>query len=182
MEKKKRKKNLNAKRPSLFTRLSDMTARNADFDEYPFFIKRRLQGYNTAIAVFIVFGLASWAFTKSPFSAGLGAMLAVATFILRYLQKREIDINGYENWKLEVLEHVMPQGLSVFSSRPTGIYAEALTGPYMGKVCHIALQSQGMIPPEGRIIELCVPGNLHANPVRDIYYIPQYFGIELVRD
>lgn len=120
MEKKKkeRKKNLNSKRTNLFTRFSDWAAKSADFDEYPFFIKRRLQGYRTAIIVFLIFGVASWAFTRSPVSGGLGLMLAAATLILRELQKKEIDDNGYEYWQFEVLEHIMPRGINALSNRP----------------------------------------------------------------
>lgn len=44
-------------------------------------------------------------------------------------------------------------------------------------MCHVALSSQAITPHEGQTVELCVPGDLVTRPVRDICYIPRYYGI-----
>lgn len=167
------------KKNNAFTQLSDKATENADKSEHPFAVQRRLRGYTTGVVVFIVFGLLSWVFTKSIYSVGLGLLLALAIGLLGHLQKKNISRDGYDVWHMEVLEETF---FTRLNRRPTGIYVEALDGPYEGKVCHLALTSQGLVPPVGRIIEVTLPGNIQANLIRDVYYIPQYYGIELARD
>lgn len=164
---------------SIITRLSDKTVSDNEDEDRPFAVQRRLQGYNTAIAIFVIFGLVSWVFTKSIFSVGLGLLLAAVIGLLSYLQRKNISAAGYDVWQMEVLEETR---LTRLNRRPTGIYAEALNGPYQGKVCHLALSSQGPVPPVGRIIEVTVPGDMQANLIRDVYYIPNYYGIGLTRE
>ena len=164
---------------SLFTMISEKTASNSDDPNNPFIVKRRLSGYNTATVVFIAFGVLAGIMTKSLFAMGLGLLLAAAIAFLGYIQKKNVARDGYEVWRMEVLEETR---LTRLNRRPTGIHVEALDGPYKGRICHLALSSQGPIPPVGRIIEVTVPGNMQPNLVRDVYQIPQYYGIELARD
>lgn len=166
-----------ATKSNIFSRLSDRTVEEDNNPDRPFAVRRRMQGYNTAIVVFIAFGLVSWVFTRSVISIGLGLLMAAAIWLLSVMQKKGIKKSGVEIWHLQVLEETY---LTRLNRRPTGIYAEALDGPYEGKVCHIALQSQGAIPPVGRIIEIYVLGGVEAAPIRNIYYIPQYLGMELL--
>ena len=147
--------------------------------KYPILVQRRLRGYNTASVLFIVFGLLSWIMTKSFLSALFGFIIAVAVFALGIMQKKKLADEGIENWRFRVIEHTK---LTRMNRRPTGFYAEALDGKYEGNICHIALTGTSVVPFENQVVELCVPGGMEASLIRDVVYIPQYYGMTFVNE
>lgn len=163
---------------NLFGSVSDRTV-NEEGGDFPFSVQRRLRGYTTAMIVFIVFGLVSLIYTRSFVSVLFGLLLAGIIWLLGFFERRKFARNGFEVWRMEVLELTK---LTPLNRRPTGFYAEALDGPYAGSICHLALTSSGAIPPVGRVILVTVPGNTEANFLKDAYYIPTYYGIELETD
>lgn len=169
------------RKTSIFTKISDHQAekdiQQGDPQTYPFLIQRRLRGLNTAVAVSLILGILSWIFTRSVYGLGLGLLMAFCTFILGVMQRRKLSEYGYENWKFEVVEQTR---LTPLNRKPTGFYATALDGPYAGKMCHISLSGAMVAPASGQIIELCVPGKMEASMIRDVYYIPEYYGMNFV--
>ena len=173
-----KKKPQKAPKPSVFTRLSNKIAASSEgANDLPEFFRRRIQAYNVGAVAFVVFGVIALLMTRQIYTLLFGIFLAVCILVLRYLEMKRFAEKGFEKWHLDVLEHV-------YSKSPyrkvVGFYANALDGPYAGKTCHVALVGQGPIPPEGREVEICVPGELSVLPVRDVYYIPQYYGLELM--
>ena len=146
---------------------------------YPFAIQRRLKGYLTMIGVFVAASIILFIITRSFMSSLLGVIMAALIGMLYIMQKHQLDRDGFDIWLLRVVDHTY---LTRLNRKPTGFYAEALNGPYRGAMCQISLASQSVAPPAGEVIELCVPGNLEASLLRDVYYIPQYYGLELVDD
>ena len=145
--------------------------------EYPYAVKRRLQGYIGVIVVFGVLAVLSFAFTKSLISSLFAVFLMLAMGGLYVLQKKNLEKTGYKNWHFRVVDYTY---LTKINRKPTGFYAEALDGDYEGKMCHIALAGSSATPPLNEEIELCVPGDTMANPIRDVLYIPQYYGIRFL--
>ena len=166
-------------RKNLLTKISESMAAKTPVEDLPLSVRRRLQGYTTAAVAFIVLSILSAFFTKSLLSMCFGLLLAAIIGLLGHIQRRAINKSGIATWHFEVLEETY---LTKLNKKPTGIYAEALDGPYEGKVCHIALSGNGPVPPVGRLIEVTLPGDAQAAPIRDVYYIPQYYGIDLVRE
>lgn len=150
----------------------------AGSSKYPPLIERRLKGYNAATVVFVGFGMFSWFFTRSFLSIGLGVLLACMIGILNILQRMKLRRDGFDCWHFKVIDHAY---LTPINRKPTGIYAEALDGPYVGRICHIALASQMVTPPIDHTVEVFVPGDLVASPIRDILYIPQHYGVNIVK-
>lgn len=144
---------------------------------YPFLIERRLKGYNTAIAIFLAFGIVSWIISKSFLSMGFGLVLALSMWILAYSQKRSLDKNGFETWDFQVVEMTKLTPLNV---KPTGFFADALNGPYAGRLCHIVKTNDMITPGINQKIQLFVPGNTEASLVGNVYYIPQHYGYEFI--
>lgn len=169
-----RKKNIIT---SYSDRCTEKAMEQSETETYPFLIQRRLRGLNTAIAVSLFFGAVAWIFTGSLYGLGLGLFTALLTFVLKSLQKSKLSKYGYENWRFETIEQTRLTPLNI---KPTGFYATALDGPYAGKMCHISLSGAMVAPSEGQIVELCVPGGIEASMVRDIYYIPEYYGINFL--
>lgn len=146
---------------------------------YPFVIERKLKGYKTMAIAFIVATAVLLLVTRSFISAALGLLLAALMFLLYFMEKKRVDQRGYEMWHFVVMEYTY---LTRMNKKPTGFYAEAIDGPYKGKICHIALASQTVTPPLEQEIELCVAGDTVASPVRDIFYVPQYYGMTIISE
>lgn len=164
---------------NLLSIISEKLLNETEEAEQPYFVQRKLKGYSTAAVGFAGVGIIGAIFTKSLPLFALGILLAAVIGILGYLQRKSFAERGCEIWHFEVLEYTK---ITSLLRRPTGMYAEALDGPYEGHTCHLAISGQGALPPEGRIIQVCVPGNTEANLIRDVYYIPTYYGMELVRE
>jgi len=148
-------------------------------DKYPFLIERRLKGYNTAALLFAMLGAFSWVATKSIYGVGLGLFVSLAIFLLGFAMKKKISAAGFEHWRFEVVELTK---LTPFNIKPTGFFASAVDGPYAGKMCHISMSGADVAPTPGQVIELCVPGGVEASLVRDVYYIPEYYGMSFVTE
>ena len=147
--------------------------------KYPFLIERRLKGYNTAAVLFVLLGACSWFATHSIYAVGLGVFVAIAIFLLGRAQMKKVDSAGFENWRFEVVELTKITPLNI---KPTGLYAHAVDGPYAGQMCHISMSGADVAPSPGQVIELCVPGDTEASLIRDVYYIPVYYGMRFVSE
>lgn len=175
----RKSKSKHGEKKSFLTRISENMATKTPMDDLPFSVRRKLQGYRTATIAFVALGILSAFFTKSFLSMCFGLLLAAIIGTLGHIQRRSVSRSGVAVWHFEVIEDTY---LTRLNRKATGIYAEALDGPYEGKICHIALSGQGPVPPVGRLIEVTLPGDTQATLIRDVYYIPHYFGIELVRE
>ena len=145
----------------------------------PFLVERRLKGYTTLSVLFPFVGVIGWGATGSLFGLIFGFIMSAGMIVLGVLQRKRFDAKGYENWRFSVMEHTR---MTRLHRSPTGFYADAIDGPYKGNLCHIALAGTSAAPAPGQIIELCVPGGTTATLVRDVYYIPEYYGINFVSE
>lgn len=147
--------------------------------DLPFVIERKLKGYTTFMLLFLAFGVFSFAFTKSVFICAFGVLLAVAVYMLGRFQRAKILSVGYEFWDMVVIEHTF---LTRLQKRPTGMYLRAENGPYAGRICHLALTAADVVPASGQRLRVCVPSDAEASLIRDVYYIPQYYGVDFLND
>ena len=173
-----RKKITKVNRGNLLTKITKesslLSSRN---DELPVFFKRKLQAYNFGAVFFVLFGIISVALIKTWYGIVAGVFLSLCMVALSIMEKKEFNENGFETWKMEVLQHTYTKSLR---PRISGMYAQPLDGEYVGKMCHIAIDGGSVAPPEGRLILLTVPGKMSVLPVRDIYYIPKYYALDLL--
>lgn len=139
-------------------------------------ISNRLRGYVMFAVVFAVCGVVSYALSKSVFVLSLGVLTAIAVLGMMILELEKIKKTGYQVWEMSVLECTFINP----NKGPTGLMLRADSGPFEGRVCHVAVSSTENVPCIGQKVDLCVPCNVDLELIKGVYYISKSYGMNLL--
>lgn len=154
-----------------------------DINLLPDPIKKRLRGYIIAAVILILMGFGAWLIMGSLAGLGFGVVLGLTFLLMRFIQIKKIEKTGYVIWCFKVMEHTyVIKAQERFNGSPSGFNAKAMDGPYKGEIFYIPITSQTFTPPEGSLIDICVPADVTASPIRDRMFLSSFYGFTLVNN